>query len=123
MDNAEPVQAQAITIGDLAAMAFGLLPWSAEQVMQTRLRYLMTALHGARQRSEEAKRNLFDIIRLQTVQLSNLQVDKRHRITDCAKLWQFPWDNANEPETAPRLTPEQAAEQLARIVSYLEKPK
>ena len=34
----------------------------------------------------------YEIIRLQTVELLNIQIEKKHRIKSPDKLWQFPWD-------------------------------
>jgi|GEM_PF-5726314 hypothetical protein len=39
-----------------------------------------------------------NLIRLQTVELLNIQVDSRSRIKDPRDLWRFPWEDEDENE-------------------------
>ena len=41
----------------------------------------------------QLKQAEYEIIRLQTVELLNIQMDRKHRIKSPNKLWQFPWEN------------------------------
>ena len=34
----------------------------------------------------------YNLVRLQTVELLNIQIDRKSRIKSPDKLWQFPWD-------------------------------
>ncbi len=41
----------------------------------------------------------FELVRMQTVELLNVQMDKKHRITDPRKLWKFGWEKDNKKAT------------------------
>ena len=109
-------QAEALKIDDFIASAFALLPWPPKQLMEARLRHVLLAMHGARNAREAQYRQQAELVRLQTVDLINIQLDKKNKIKDAAKLWQFPWDNQTDHPA--EVTPEQAAEQLRRLVEY-----
>ena len=40
----------------------------------------------------QLKQAEYEIIRLQTVELLNIQMDKKHMIKSPDKLWKFPWE-------------------------------
>lgn len=109
----EPPQ---VKVDDFIASAFALLPWPPQQLMEARLRSVLLAMHGARNARDASYRQQAELVRLQTVDLLNIQLDRKNKIKDAAKLWRFPWDE--QPATATEITPEQAAEQLQRLVEH-----
>ena len=38
----------------------------------------------------------YEIVRLQTVELLNIQLERKHKIKDPKKLWRFPWEGHKE---------------------------
>lgn len=49
----------------------------------------------------------YEIVRLQTVELLNIQMERKHRIKDPKKLWKFPWEGA-------KILPDRSEEKLDR---------
>lgn len=85
--------------------------------MQCRLSHFLAKMHGFREAQEAAYRRHADLVRLQTVELINIQLSK-NKIKKACELWKFPWDAL--PDNAPRVTPEQAAENLNRLLQALQ---
>ena len=40
----------------------------------------------------QLKQAEYELVRLQTVELLNIQIEGKHRIKDPKRLWKFPWD-------------------------------
>jgi hypothetical protein len=89
--------------------------------MSTRLRYVMLALHGHRTETDQAYRRHAELTRLQTVELLNIQLDKKNKIKQAANLWPFPWDDEPTAPDMPTVTPEQAKEQLTKLLDLVNK--
>lgn len=67
-----------------------------EEFWEMRLKDFFLKLHyyyNKKQREIECYSNLF---RMQTVALVNIQLEKKHRITDPRKFWVFPWEADEE---------------------------
>ncbi len=47
-----------------------------------------------------------NLVRMQTVALINIQLEKRHRIADPKKFWVFPWENREDGHSGSAATPD-----------------
>ena len=60
---------------------------------------------------DEADRRYYgELLRLQTLQLLNIQLDRSHKIHRVEDVWSLPWDN--ESNSAVELTEEQRRERV-----------
>lgn len=60
------------------------------------------------QYDENSRRYYGELLRIQTMQLLNIQLDTKHKIHRAEDVWSFPWDNDKEVE----LTDEQKKERV-----------
>jgi hypothetical protein len=56
------------------------------------------ALSAYRENQSEERRHTSELARGAALRLWNLQVDKKHRISDPVKFWRMPWDDIAEQE-------------------------
>lgn len=74
-----------------------------EEFWEMRLKDFFLKLHFYNEKKQEEIETYSNLIRMQTVSLINIQLEKKSRITDPKKLWLFPWEveENNEPEDGP----------------------
>lgn len=85
---------------------------------EMRLKDFFLKLHyynGKKQRDFEAYANL---IRLQTVTLVNVQMEKKNRIRDPKKLWIFPWE-VEEPAEPKQSVKQMSVKKAINLSKYL----
>lgn len=107
---------QTLTIDDLIAIGLGELHWSITDLMQSRLSMFLLALRGHRQAEELRYRQHAEMIRLQTVELINIQLKKEDKIKSASSLWAFPWD-AKKQDPQIEFTPEQVQDNIKRLMT------
>lgn len=63
------------------------------------------------------RREHAELMRLQTMELINIQLKKEDRLEGPEKLWKFPWDGESQPDK-PRevITEEQQAARLTNLL-------
>jgi hypothetical protein len=77
-----------------------------------RLSHFFLKLHGWRNEQDRQHRQHAELVRLQTVELLNIQLDGRKRFKSPDKLWQFPWDVTTHAHTDPGITENEARTRL-----------
>lgn len=65
----------------------------------------------------ELRQAEFELIRLQTVELLNIQIDKKHRINKPQNLWRFPWDK--KPKKIDKKVAMHSAEKFKRYAKRI----
>jgi hypothetical protein len=83
-----------------------------------RLRDFFLKLHGFRKEQEMNRRERAELIRLQTIELFNIHLNKKDRIKQPSDLWKFPWDEEQNKPQKPRevVTEEQQAARLTNLL-------
>lgn len=81
-------------------IALGEMGMSPEDFWTMRLRdyFLKLRYFLARRQAERAEHA--ELVRLQTLVLTNIQLARKDRITDPRKFWRFPWE-AESPSPEP----------------------
>lgn len=74
-------------------------------------------LFYSNKKEEEKRRFHGELVRLQTMQLMNLQIDRAHRLTRPQDLWVFPW----EERQTEILTEEEKKERVRYLCSLANK--
>lgn len=91
----------------------GLLP---KDFYEMRLRDFFLKMHGFRLEQEARSRESADLVRLQTMELININLKKEDKIKDPVKFWRFSWEE--EPEKA-STNEQQAADRLQKLLKSL----
>lgn len=88
--------------------------------METQLRYVLLGLHGTTAERERQYRQHAELVRLQTVELLNVQV--KRKLSKPQQLWPFPWDNETlQPDNQTNISPEEAQAHFNRLVEFANK--
>lgn len=67
------------------------------------------------QAKQQDKRFYAEMMRLQVVELLNIQIDPKQRYRDAKHLWKFTWEEEEERKLQVPLTPEQQKKQLSQL--------
>ena len=71
-------------------------------------------------REKEAQQQFYaNLIRLQTVELINIQLPEKSKFKEATKLWRFPWDEQKDLAVK-EVTPERQKEQIDRLLKAVE---
>lgn len=79
----------------------------------------MMSLIASRQRADNEFRRHAELVRLQTVELINIQLSKRDKFKKASALWPFPWDE-QEAVTPASVDPEMAMEHLNKLINHID---
>jgi len=78
-------------------VGLGVLGMSPDEFYEMRLRDFFLKLFAFRKEQEIDRRENAELIRLQTVELLNINLKDDDKIKKTSDLWKFPWDNESEP--------------------------
>lgn len=84
-------------------IALGELDMGVEEFWEMRLKDFFLKLHFFNIRKRQKIETYSDLVRMQTVALINIQLEKKSRITDPKKFWLFPWEveENDKPDDGP----------------------
>lgn len=86
-----------------------------------RLADFFLKLVGYRQEKEMEQRQLAELIRLQTVEILNIQIKKSDRIKKPSDLWQFPWETKTVEVKKELVTEQEQIQRINRLLKSLKK--
>lgn len=89
-----------------------------DEFYKMRLSHFFVKLHGWSNNQQRIFRERAELVRLQTVELINIQLKSANKLKSPDKLWQFPWDTENKP-SLPLVEETEAKEQLERVLKLL----
>lgn len=73
-------------------VALGELGMGSRDFWEMRLKDFFLKWRHAREAEQRGRVFEAELVRMQTVALVNVQLERRHRIKDARKLWRFPWE-------------------------------
>ncbi len=99
-------------------IGFGALNLSPEQFGRMRIADFFLKLFGYREEEEIKQRQLAELVRLQTVELINIQLEKKNRIKKPSELWQFPWEKVEIKQE--QITEKEQVQRFTRLLKTLK---
>ena len=89
-----------ITVDDYLGIALGLLGMGVMEFGEMLLHDFFLKLHYYNTREEQIYRANAELVRLQTLTLVNIQLQKKDKIKDPKQLWVFPWEREESVEVS-----------------------
>lgn len=89
-----------------------------DEFYKMRLSHFFIKLHGWTNNQQRLFRERAELVRLQTVELINIQLKSANKIKSPEKLWQFPWDS-DDKKPLPLIDETEAKEKLERVLKLL----
>ncbi len=74
-------------------------------------------LRAYREKEEIGQVHIAELIRLQTFELMNIQLDEKSRLKNPIELWQFPWDETSKPILVDAENAINQAKNLAKLLT------
>lgn len=92
---------------------------SSEEFWQMRLKEFFLKLQAFSKAKEADQRREADLVRMQTVELLNIQLAENDKMKDPKELWVFSWEEEDSTEAKDKLVTEEVAVQGAKNLSKL----
>ena len=81
-----------VSLDYFLGIALGELDMQVMEFWEMRLKDFFLKLHYYNEKKQRELEVYANLLRMQTVSLINVQLDKKSRITDPKKFWLFPWE-------------------------------
>lgn len=102
-------------MAELKGIALGRLSMSIEEFEMMDIGVFFLKLFYANKKIQEDRQFFGNIMRLQTMVLTNIQLDAKSKLKDPGQLWKYDWDEDSEKDA---LTDEQKKERYKLLCSF-----
>lgn len=92
---------------------------SSEEFWQMRLKEFFLKLRAFFKSKESDQKLHANLVRMQTVELMNIQLSEEDKIRSPQDLWKFPWEEGEEEEEEEELDEEKAMQNLKKLSKLL----
>lgn len=104
-------------MAEVKGIAIGQLSMTEKELEEMEMSVYFLKLFYHNKEEEDKRRFYGELLRMQTMQLLNIQIDRAHKIRKAEDLWKFPWEELEVVE----LTEEQARKRVKYLCELARK--
>ena len=105
-------------MAEIKGIALGQLAMTEKELEEMEMGLFFLKLFYKNKADEENRKFYGELLRLQTMQLLNIQLDVQHKIKRVEDVWRMPWDNMGSVE---ELTEQERKERIRYLCELANK--